>query len=192
MIFDHGFVHSDMHPGNLFVKVDPTSKQIELGVVDCGIATEVGRHDHVNMVNICRAFLNEDGRTAALLMLDQRGTHNRESGDIEGFVQGIEEIVRVCWAAEDFVHFGQYCSDICSLACTHKVHVEPVFLAVALSLKVAEGMITVMDPEFKVNRAAIPVCIKAQARYAAEDLAEKMKQQKSALANKLGMGGSSA
>ena len=59
---------------------------------------------------------------------------------------------------------------VCGLACNHRVKVDPKYLSVAMALKTLEGSACTLDPELTIVGEAIPVVLKAQAKYAAEQL----------------------
>ena len=46
-----------------------------------------------------------------------------------------------------FENLGEYVSDICTLACDHRVKIESKYLAVATALKVMEGINIALDPD---------------------------------------------
>ena len=51
MIFEHDFVHGDMHPGNILVDKNKNG-EYRMNLLDCGIVVEMGEDDHKNLVQI--------------------------------------------------------------------------------------------------------------------------------------------
>lgn len=63
MIFEKGFVHSDPHPGNLFVrskKMPDGSEDIELVILDHGIYTELPHDTRLSYTKLWRGILSQD------------------------------------------------------------------------------------------------------------------------------------
>lgn len=61
MIFEEGFVHSDPHPGNLFVrkKVMPNGKEdLELVILDHGIYTTLPQDTRLSYTKLWRGILS--------------------------------------------------------------------------------------------------------------------------------------
>ena len=48
MLFEHNYVHGDLHPGNMFFNVNAKSGKPELIYLDCGLAIEMSRRDNEN------------------------------------------------------------------------------------------------------------------------------------------------
>ncbi len=56
MIFVEGFVHSDPHPGNMFVRTKPNG-EIELVVLDHGIYTNLTEETRLSYTKLWRGIL---------------------------------------------------------------------------------------------------------------------------------------
>lgn len=59
MIFKAGFVHSDPHPGNLFVRKDAQG-QLELVLLDHGIYVELSETTRLAYTKLWRGILSQD------------------------------------------------------------------------------------------------------------------------------------
>lgn len=60
MIFEKGFVHSDPHPGNLFVRTKNNNKDIELVILDHGIYTALPTETRLSYTKLWRGILSQD------------------------------------------------------------------------------------------------------------------------------------
>jgi aarF domain-containing kinase len=124
MIFLNDLLHGDLHPGNILVSEDAAGKT-KLHLLDCGLVVEMGPEQHVNLVKILGAFTRRNGRLAGQLMVDTSSNCQAGELDVELFVRGIERIVAAD-ADNNFIEkVGEYITDICFLACKHKVRDAP-------------------------------------------------------------------
>ena len=57
---------------------------------------------------------------------------------------------------------GDYITDICYLACTHHVKLEPTFVNAALSVEIMEGLASALYKEMTVQEIALPLIVKAE------------------------------
>lgn len=187
MIFQHNFVHGDLHPGNIFIE-ERTDQPPRVVFLDVGIAQEYTASDHELLVNVLSAFIRCDGRKAAALLVSdsdarlvvaapnvhltvQTGTASgitSRSGrpeDIKKFQEVIQAMVEK--AKDDpafFDQLGNYFSIICNAACTHHVKMNQGFLSIALAVKVVEGVALELNPVAEIWRIANPLVIKSEFR----------------------------
>ena len=83
MIFEHNFVHGDVHPGNILFSKDPDPKLV---LLDVGIAKRFTRSDHQLLLDVLGGFITGDGMSAGKAMI--RDSMNRED------IAPVEEEVR--------------------------------------------------------------------------------------------------
>jgi aarF domain-containing kinase len=122
MVFVDNFVHCDLHPGNVLVHENTTTRtpiptsnspfsfllaqnedktlnhqETNYSVVflDAGIATSLNKRDQTNLKDLFRAILLNDGALAGRLMVERARYENCSSkeGGVEAFSQGIADIV---------------------------------------------------------------------------------------------------
>ena len=166
MIFFDNFIHGDLHPGNILVNVDKNGEP-SLVLLDTGIVfTSKDQADHDNIVEICVAFMQHDGRKAARLMLEERdrtpGTPEATSGE-EGFIEGVQDLVDSAENDSYFEHIGEYVGRMCDLAREHQVKLNPGYFHIAMALKVTEGISLALDRDLDLISACLPVIVKAKA-----------------------------
>ena len=164
MIFEDNYVHSDLHPGNIFVS--PCGKK--LIILDAGIATEYNESDHELIVSILKSFIHGDGRRAGELMIEdsnhRRMMELKESGavDEEGYIDKIEDLTKRANGKDYFMeHLGTYISYICEAAATHHVLMNQSFVSICLAVKVQEGLALSLDPGVEIYKIANPIILKA-------------------------------
>jgi len=160
MIFLHDFIHGDLHPGNILV--DGKYPKLKLHVLDCGLALEMGPLQHANIVKVLGAFTRRDGRLAGQLMVDMRSESQASPEGRELFIEGIEQIC-IMDADQNFIEsVGDYITDICSMACIHRVKLEGAFVNAALAVEIMEGLASALYPDLKVQHVALPLVVKAE------------------------------
>lgn len=64
-VYEYGFFHADMHPGNLFLM-----KNGSIGVVDFGIMAKIDKKTRIAIAEILIGFLNKDYQKVAQLHID--------------------------------------------------------------------------------------------------------------------------
>ena len=57
---------------------------------------------------------------------------------------------------------GDYITDICFLACRHKVKLEATFVNAALAVEIMEGIAAALYPDMYVQPIALPLIVKAE------------------------------
>ena len=162
MIFLHDFLHGDLHPGNMLVHQAPKDGSVHLHMLDCGLVIEMGPEQHVNLTKILGAFIRQDGRMAGKLMVDTSSSSQASPLDVELFVHGIYNIVEADKDNNFVEKVGDYITDICFLACKHKVKLEASFVNAALSVEIMEGIASALYPDMKVVPVALPLVVKAE------------------------------
>lgn len=168
MVFIHNFVHGDLHPGNILVRMDKSKKEPVVIYLDCGIVTTVTEEDHKTFIDICLSLLHFDGYKAGLLMLEHRDAsseNHTEHSAIEGFCNGIQDIVEKAKAENCFENISDYISRICGLSCKYSCPLMPDVINVAMAVKVCEGIALALNPDLEMAKVAIPTVVKGQAKY---------------------------
>jgi len=161
MIFLHDFIHGDLHPGNILVTGQ--FPNLKYQVLDCGLALEMGPHQHANIVKVLGAFTRKDGRAAGQNMVNMHsdsGTSYSKSEEL--FIKGVEQIC-VMDSNQNFIdNVGDYITDICSMACMHRVKLEGAFVNAALAVEIMEGLASALDSTMRVQQVALPLVVKAE------------------------------
>lgn len=167
MVFNDNFTHGDLHPGNILVQM--TDQGPKIVFLDCGIVTDA-KDKHETLLDIVLAFMKFDGYRAGELMLE----HRANDPGIEGFCEGVRDIVNKSINERSLEHMGEYVNMLCALSYKYKVKMVPEFLMVAMAIKIAEGVGTQLNPEFRFSDVAIPYIMKAQSKYMLSKLSHRL------------------
>lgn len=75
---------------------------------------------------------------------------------------GIELIVKDDENNNFIEKVGDYITDICWLACKHKVKLEASFINAALAVEIMEGIASALNPNIVVTKVALPMVLQAE------------------------------
>jgi len=160
MIFLHDFVHGDLHPGNILV--DKVDGKIRMNVLDGGLVLELGEREHKNLVGVLGAFIKRDGHGAGRLMVDNMADNQSTETDVKLFCEGLVSLIKRDEENNFLENVGDYLTEICFLACRHKIKLDASFINVAIACEIMEGIASALYPEMMVQRIAIPMMAKAE------------------------------
>lgn len=158
MVFEDGFVHADLHPGNILLMRDGTMVLIDLGMV-AEIPSDLMR----TWIDTFQALGSNDGRAAARLFYsyapsvatEDYAAFERETveffSQFEGKKLGEVEVTHVI-------------AGMMNILRKHRVQVEPVFTVVNLGVLVAEGLGKQLDPDIDIVQMALPYLAQCAAK----------------------------
>lgn len=164
MLLKDNFVHTDLHPGNLFVREDHKGHPI-LVIFDTGIVTELGPQDRINFIELFTAVVHRDGRRAAELMMERARVN--ECTDPEGFKRDMSALISDVMSHGlnlSHVRVGELLSRVLTMSCQYRVKIESNFTAVILSLMVLEGVGRSLDPDLDLFKMALPILVSEWAK----------------------------
>jgi len=140
MCFDHGFIHADLHPGNVLITKDGGVVILDVGLVK-KIPTTVLRQ----VVDFTRCLVNGDARD---LVAHLKRFHRYLEGtdwaavetDAASFIAGIRR------KAISELELSAVVGDLFALAHKHKIRPIPEMTLVLLGMVTSEGMAKLLDP----------------------------------------------
>jgi ubiquinone biosynthesis protein len=151
MIFEDGFVHADLHPGNIFVTAEGKVALLDLGLV--------GELDEANRRVFARyfaAWAQGDGRTMARIMAE----HSPSAGKIpdpEGFARDVDRFVQRYWGKKmGELQVSTVVFDMMQILRRHRVRVNATFTMVNIAIAVTEGIGKQLDPKLDLLHEAAP------------------------------------
>ena len=165
MIFEDGFVHADLHPGNLFVTRDQ-----RLALLDLGLVGELRSDNRIGLAQYFAAFARGDGATMARLMTDLAPEPPTASGDPPA-ARRPRDYAAFEKSVTDFV--GKYHGrplgeiqisvaflDMMDILRRHRVKANATFTLVNIAIMVTEGIAKQLDPDVDLMAAAAPYFIR--------------------------------
>jgi ubiquinone biosynthesis protein len=152
MIFEDGFVHADLHPGNIFV-LDNN----RIAIVDLGLVGELDPPHRATFSRFFAAWAQRDADTMARLLYSLAVNPAAGAEPFERFRVAIVEFMARTWGhrmAE--VHPGKLLLDMLGILRRHRVHMAPAFTIVNIAIAVTEGIGRQLDPDLDLMAEAVP------------------------------------
>ncbi|XP_028124130.1 probable serine/threonine-protein kinase abkC [Camellia sinensis] len=157
MLLVDNFIHADMHPGNILVRV-PQSKSSQKRLfkskphvvfIDVGMTAELSNSDRVNLVEFFKAVARRDGRTAAECTLSLSKQQNCPNP--EAFIKEVTESFDFWGTPEgDVVHPADCMHHLLEQVRRHRVNVDGNVCTVMVTILVLEGWQRKLDPDYDV------------------------------------------
>lgn len=159
MLLVDNFVHADMHPGNILVRVvQPKTTNNTLlksrphvVFLDVGMTAELSSNDRVNLLEFFKAVARRDGRTAAESTLKLSKQQNCPNPKV--FIEEVERAFSFWGTPEgDIVHPADCMHQLLEQVRRHKVNIDGNVCTVMVTTLVLEGWQRKLDPDYNVMK----------------------------------------
>ncbi|KAI3937119.1 hypothetical protein MKX01_015334 [Papaver californicum] len=159
MLLVDNFIHADMHPGNILVRVPkgkPSRKKLfksrpHVIFLDVGMTAELSKSDRVNLLEFFKAVAVRDGRTAAECTL--RLSKQQNCPNPKAFIEEVSKSFAFWGTPEgDIVHPADCMHHLLEQVRRHKVNVDGNVCTVMVTMLVLEGWQRKLDPDYDVMR----------------------------------------
>lgn len=150
MIFADGFVHADLHPGNILVTRDG-----RVALLDLGLVAELDDEHRLAFTRYFAAWAQGDGLTMADIMV--RHSPVPYVGDREGFRNAVQEFVnRLHGKRLGEVEVAAVVYEMLQILRRYRVRANATFTMVNIAIAITEGIGKQLDPTLDLMAEAMP------------------------------------
>lgn len=151
MVFEHGFFHADMHPGNLFVAEDGT-----IIAMDFGIMGRVDRRTRRLLGEMLLGFLTRDYRRVAEVHIE--AGYVPAEKDVDAFAQACRSIAEpILGKPLNQISLARLLGQLFQITETFEMETQPQLLLLQKSMLLAEGVGRSLAPEVNMWELARPL-----------------------------------
>jgi ubiquinone biosynthesis protein len=156
MIFIEGFIHCDLHQGNLHFLPDG-----HVVLIDFGFIAEMKRAERLKFAEFFYAISTNDGACCARIMLEMAifSPPNLDENKFKSDVAALVKQVSRSRASEFQV--AQFVFQLFNIQRRHKLVGTTAFIMAIVSLLVFEGIAKDIYPELDFQREALPFILRA-------------------------------
>jgi ubiquinone biosynthesis protein len=152
MIFEDGFVHADLHPGNIFITADH-----KVALLDLGLVGELDPPHRKAFARFFAAWAQRDGDAMARLMYSMSSANPDDLLAFERFRSAIIEFVGRYWGQRlGEVEVGLVLLDMLAILRKNRIRMNPAFTIVNIAIAVTEGIGKQLDPQLDLMAVALP------------------------------------
>lgn len=165
MLLVDNFVHADMHPGNILVRMKhskPLPKELfkpQVCFLDVGMTAELSKIDRLNLLDFFKAVALKDGRSAAECTL--RFSKQQCCPNPDAFIKDVEKSFHSWGTPESLIHPAECMHQLLENVRRHKVNMDGNVCTVMVTTLVLEGWQRKLDPEYDVMRTLRKLLFKA-------------------------------
>jgi ubiquinone biosynthesis protein len=142
MMFVEGFVHCDLHPGNLYV-----TKRGEVVILDAGYSVQLPDRVRHLIAEFFTQLSRGNGRRCAEIVIES-AVRIKSGTDLDGFIRAVETLVESSTGPSakgfEMMVFGNALFD---LQRDHSLYAESDFAFPLMSLAIIEGTVRALSPD---------------------------------------------
>ncbi|MBA3009872.1 MAG: AarF/ABC1/UbiB kinase family protein [Desulfobacula sp.] len=149
-VFEYGFFHADLHPGNLFALPNNV-----LGPVDFGMMGFVDRRARDVFIDLIASVVTENPSATCHYLLEI--TEYDEEPDMRFLERDLSTFIsQYLTKALKHINMGRLLQDLLKITVKHKLRLYPDTFLMMKSFAAVEGVAHLLDPDFDMVAYAAP------------------------------------
>ncbi len=152
-VFEHGFFHADLHPGNIYFLPENIICFLDFGMM--GRVDRKSREDFSRLV-IAVANRDEAGAVDALLRLTRPQDEDEEPDELALQRDTADFMDQHLYRPLKEIDLGKLLRDMLDMTARHRLRFSPNLFMMLKSLSAVEGLCKNLDPEFDLVQRAEP------------------------------------
>lgn len=159
MIFIDGFIHADMHPGNVFIR-----EFGELVILDTGLVARLDESNRRDFVDFFFGLVNNESRECARIIYDN-ASYRAKNCDVNGFEAAMVELIGRHSALKSYeFEVALFVYELIEIQRQFKIRGSTKFMMTILSMVVFDGICKQLYPQCDFQREARAFLITARYR----------------------------
>jgi ubiquinone biosynthesis protein len=150
MIFEDGFFHADLHPGNLFVESDG-----RVGLIDFGMTGTLDQRTRDRLADLIIAISNQDYDQLVEVILELGLSKKRVDRSL--LLHDLKVLIKPCYGKElREIKLTPLLNGVFNILRKYYLHLPPDLTLVLKTVIMAEGMGASLDPSFDLMAVIEP------------------------------------
>lgn len=143
------FIHADLHPGNILVRVEGRRKHPHLVLLDVGMTAQLAPRDRYTLLELFKGVAQRDGRRVAEMTL--QFSRQQECPDPARFVADVEELFKSFHVDKRAsLHTGECMAELLEEVRRHRVNIDGSVCTVIVTTLVLESWQRRLDPDLNI------------------------------------------
>jgi len=150
MIYHHGFVHADLHPGNILYLAGN-----RIALIDVGLVAVLDDDSRNIMARLNLYILSGMGAELARMIFDESPV--KEVRDYASYERDVAEFVgKIHGRPIAELQITALIGELFNILRRHRIHAAATFTVVNIAMMVAEGLGRKLDPTIDLSAEALP------------------------------------
>lgn len=153
MVFQDGFFHGDLHPGNILIERDGT-----IALIDFGLVGRLSEPQRDAVMDVIVSMIREDYEALARAFFDIGVKVPGVRYDYAAFEQDVVDVMQKHLEGRTLneIDVGAYFADLVAGAIRHRIKMPPSFTMVFKALVTVEGIGKTLAPDLNLLEEARP------------------------------------